>query len=103
MKVHCPNCKSDIIKTESRLKYFVRSASCFAIVILSFLLFNSMGDDDADTITTLGFYVFLIFAGLSVVFGINYIIKGLRVKETSYECEYCTRKFKDPFARNLVS
>ena len=102
MKVQCPKCKSDIIQITSRVQYFVRSATYFAVILLCCLLYNSLKDEYPDVVVFIFTLVCLGFSCLSVVLGVNYLLRGIRTKETSYECEYCSRKFKSPFDQDLV-
>lgn len=91
--IKCPKCKSDNIAIRSRRIYFIKSIVCLAIIILCYFLFRSLRREDVDRVVILGVFICLIFSSLSLIIGLNYLIRALLTKETYFKCEYCKNNF----------
>ena len=94
MKKLCPRCKSDYITTYSRLRYFVKTIICAAIILGCYLEYKSLRAGYLDSIVVAGVVGCLILSGVALCFGVSYLIKGIFIKETNYYCNHCKHKFK---------
>jgi hypothetical protein len=94
MHVHCPNCKNDSITIYNKRRYFITAAIFLGVVLVCYLLSGTLG---AALIiaTDLAIAVIGILALgiLCFIYGLYYLIKGLLIKQTSYQCKGCKHRF----------
>ena len=57
-------------------------------------MIDGLKDEDFGPIAIIGIFGSLFFSSLSLMFGIYYLVKGIRQKETNYHCGYCKNKFQ---------
>ena len=92
--IKCPKCKSDNITIRSRRNYLVKSIVCLVIIGFCCVVFSSLRNEEVDRVVIIGVFGCLICSSLSLILGLNYLIRGLLIKETNFTCEYCKNKFR---------
>ncbi|WP_426671352.1 hypothetical protein ACPPVU_08955 [Mucilaginibacter sp. McL0603] len=93
-RIHCPKCKSGNVTHRSRQKYLFRSAGCLAIILLCCLVADGLRNANVDGVVIIGIFGSLFFSSLSLMFGIYYVVKGIRQKQTNYHCGNCKNAFQ---------
>lgn len=98
MKVKCPKCKSDFVRSYTRRKYFIKSIVCFLVIVLCWIEFAGLlKENDIDPVIIIGLVGNPCLAVLSLISGIYLAVKGFSARETKYKCEYCKNRFITPF------
>jgi transposase-like protein len=98
MKVKCPKCKSDFVRSYTKRKYFIKSIACFLVIVLCWVEFiGLLKEDDIDPVIIIGLLGSPCLAVFSLISGVYFAIKGFSAKETKYKCEYCKNKFITPY------
>jgi hypothetical protein len=96
-KLHCPGCKSDHIKVQSRKRYFSWAALCIVITSLSYLIFINpllkAGEWDGYKmmLTVLNETVLCI----SIILFFYFCVSGIFKKQTTYVCRDCNHQFSN--------
>jgi Zn finger protein HypA/HybF involved in hydrogenase expression len=96
-KLHCPGCKSDRIRIQSRKRYFSWAVLCLAIALVTYLiLINPLlrpGEWDGFKmmLTVLNETAFCI----SIILFVYFLVSGIFKKQTTYTCRDCNHQFSN--------
>ena len=95
LRVLCPKCGGTDTRKICRLGFFFRMSACLGVVALGYLSLIEI--DELEPPANFIALIIICFSVVFVPFCVNYLIRTILIKKTSYLCRTCKNAFQEGF------